>query len=367
MIPNYIKNILIASIILLAHVGSLDAQNTPLSISGTYLGGGNFIAQNTHNRAQFDLAVNVDFNYQIAPHITGVLQLQGGAGQGSLGFVGPQLEVTDLNIEIHLAKYRSWLTMGSFDTPLGQQVGYLTNNADSFANPLLLNDLLYSALAGPVGTLNTVGLMHTRDYRWGHSVLAFTNGTGENAVNEGGRFETLVGAVLDKWRPNLALSMTYLTSDDRRDAGNIEANGFNANTQLWMADIRYTLASNTILSAYIGQGRFGDGDSETKDSVTYWAVDATKPIGPHHVAARISQWLPEDADGSDTGVSTVMPSPGLYDQVGGREADVRITRYQLGGGIALEDALMLKAELTLDQYDIGKDVAGVLVYLNGKF
>ena len=91
------KIIIIALILLFNPVHSLAVNiSDTLSVEGTYLGVFNAIET---RQTQFDFATNIDFNYTISDEMNGIVQFQGGNGGGTLGFVGPGIEVTDISLE----------------------------------------------------------------------------------------------------------------------------------------------------------------------------------------------------------------------------------------------------------------------------
>jgi len=329
-------------------------------------------------QSQFDAAVNLNFDLTFNELVTGTAQLQGGAGEGSFGFVGPGVEVTDLNVNLNLERQHLDFTLGSFDTPFGDETNYLTNNADATGNDLFLNSLLYTALVnGPAGTLNTLGLM--AHYNYGHVeiTMAVSNGTDESAANQDGNFE-LAGRV--SWLPlqsnRLRLTGSLIYSDDASSTGE---NGTVSKFSAGLVEMGYSSAEDKLrLRSYFGQLDYDDRVPETEDRVYAWMAGASYGPKPRRVAARVSGWMPENDDGDGLNVSTRLPSPATwYDRESSLfpQTDQEVVRFQLGGSIILAPGLEVKAEFFREsyQYDVqaeggsmkSPDVNGLIVALNG--
>lgn len=355
------------SLVALSVLSPLSAE-PKVDVSGHFLGGHNYFDQNAVNRAQFDFAANIDFELEFSEKIKGIVQLQTGAGEGSIGYVGPGAEVTDINLE-YTHDSGAVFTFGSYDTPFGQETGYLTNNADSTKSVFLNNSLLYSAFAGPVGTLNTLGLKTEKSTAYGDVTLSLSNGTGENAANENDTFEFLVGYGTDKVLDNLYLSTSYIASDDSPDAGNEATNGFGTNFSAWIVDAKYDFANNISLKGYLGGLTYDDGNDATDDGVQVAMIELLKKTDKKQFGARVSYWNPEDSDGNNAGMSAQLPFPGYststttFTQV----TDTAITRYQVGGGFEFEPNVWLKGEAFVEQVDEGENVNGVVIYVNAAF
>lgn len=335
-----------------------------VDVSGTYLGLVNYLSQNGAVRAQFDYAANVDVTFSLSKDVDGIVQFQGGTGNGSFGFGGPQLVVTDINIRHQSDPNGLALIFGSYDTPLGNETSALTNNADSFNNALLLNSLGFSALAGPVGTLNTLGIMAELPVSEFDITASLSNGTGENSVNEGNAFEGLIGIANDTLIPGLALSATYMKSDDRADAGNASGNGFGSDFSAWLVDGEFTLLSDISLSGYVGGYTYNDDDASTKDSVMIGMAEASYWMDRYNLAVRASGWFPEDRDGSGSGLSSAIPAPGLSTAT---LKDTSIIRVQGNIERAISNNLSANIEGMVDYYGHGNHVYGIIGYINGRF
>jgi hypothetical protein len=341
---------------------SMFGSNLPdVAVSGAYLGGYNYLAQKSYIRAQFDYAVNLDFNLTFSDKLTGIIQLQTGPGNGSLGFQGPESVLTDVSLS-YAADDRTTFTFGSFDTPFGDETGWLTNNADSFNQPFLLNNLLYSSFAGPVGTLNTLGVMIEKSMYRLTSTFSLTNGTGETAVNESNTFEVVAResvAITD----DLHISLSGMYSNDGDEYGDDDTNGFGIDFRAYLFELYFNNGSMFIGSSY-GWLEYDDNNSFTSDFVTYYALQAGKSIQKFTISARYSNWAPDDTNN----VSAGIPSVGLGGDYGSYAVNVqsKITRYQLGLSYLLSNRFTLNSEIIIDDYDneLSEDVTGLIMYLN---
>jgi len=362
-----------------------------VSVGGNYMGLINTFDVD-HSKAvdpernQFDFAVNIDFEWKIKPNIIIFTQLQGGTGGGSLGFVGPEPAVTDLNITFEFDDSGLVLVIGSFDTPFGEQTEYLTNNADSFRNPFLLNSLFYSAFGGTVGTLNTLGMMGTLETKMVELTLSLTNGTSEDAGNPDGNFEWVVSLETSAGIEGFEIAGSFMQSDDFAPGVSTDVpNGsFGSDFRGWMIAGNYVPIVGAQIKGYFGGIEYGDNVSTTKDDVSIWMGEASYGGGPWQLAVRVSGWEPDDNNGDGAGVSAVLPNPGLSanwpssDPTGkvtttaGPNVDQSVMRLQVGVSWFLMDDLVAKLEYVQDDYDkalktqLG-DVNGVILLLNGKF
>lgn len=336
-----------------------------VSLGGSYLGGVNYFKQGAGIRSGFDCAIKLDIGFQLSERISGGVQLQGGAGNGPLGFVGPEAAVTDLFINYTCDKGYDW-TFGSFDTPFGADATRLTNNADATATPFILNPLLYSSFAGPVGTLNTLGVMGQKAYDWGDITVALTNGTGENAVNDGNGFEGVLGyGKRGLFGGLLDMSATLLSSRDGDDAGNDDSDSFKVDLDAYVVDAAFNIDEDLTARVAVSRLSYDDGNSGTEDDVMAYSVEAIYLIGEDmDLGLRYSLWQPEDDNGSGAGMSTGISNPGLSTT---GIADTSVQRLQAALTIAMEENVDLKTEVFLDQSDAGSDVGGIAIYLNGSF
>ena len=348
-----------------------------VKVGGAYLGTLNVILGDNEGatnprRFQFDFAANVDIEWQLSSIVTGTVQLQGGAGDGSLGFVGPAVEVTDLNLIFTFEDPDLCITAGSFDTPFGEQTWYLTDNADASRNPFLLNSLFYTAFAGgPVGTLNTLGIMGSISRSAFDLTLAVTNGTNETASNPDGNFETVAClGVTPLGFSGMRLAGSLIHSKDKAESG---VSGTESDFFGWMVEGRYAFMEGFYLKAYYGRIEYGDNAPGTDDDVQICMGEARFGQGKWFLAARASGWHPGDDNGDGVGVSLSVPDPGLAVWSTAEPiTDQRIRRIQLGAGLILQENLTLKGEWFRDDYDKGQhrlsvDVTGVIVALNGTF
>lgn len=353
-----------------------DEDDNDIGLSVTYLGVANVIRESdrfetTPRRNQFDFAANVDFSMPLGENIEAVVQLQGGTGKGSLGLAGPDAAVTDVNVTFALPQYNLAVTVGSFDTPFGDRTKYITNNAASFGNRLLLNSLFYSALAGsPMTTLNALGVKGAYATDAVDFTAALTNGTDATAANPDGNFEVIVGA---GWRPvaddRMRLGGAFMVSDDVSLSGE---SGLAADLTAWMTEARFDFPVGLLLDAYYGQLTFGDDDAATEDGVQIWMGELCYEIERWHVVARVSGWKPDDHNGNGSGISAAVPNPGLARPILDFPVrpDQRLTRFQIGVGVFVTDNVQLKGEFVSDDYrykvdNLSSDVQGVIIGLNG--
>jgi len=366
---KFIKCLLI--IVVFFSFNNIAYTNDKIQIGGNFLSVFNSISQkdqpdNQAKRTQFDVAGNVDVTWNISEKITGAIQLQSSAGEGSLGFATNQVVLTDINLHFILSDQFA-LTAGSFDTPFGTQTANLTNNADATNNPLVLNSLFYSAFAGTnVGTLNTIGAMLDFNLNNFQSTLAITNGTDEGALNPDGNFE-IVANVGYHFTESLFLSTSILLSEDISESGDA---GFGTNLNAMMIDGTVHPIENVKVSGYLGNLTFDDDLILTDDDVTILMAEATLFISPEmHFSGRFSMWTPEDDDGNGIGHSRHLVLPGFNGTFGNNTAvsDQQVIRLQLGFGYQLIENLQFKTELFIENYDKSKDIKGLILAINALF
>lgn len=355
---------------------SFGQNDEMLEISGTFMGVVNYFHQESQTaadpkRQQFDLAVNLDFVWTLRTNIHTYIQLQSGPGLGSIGFAGPGVALTDLNVVIDFNQSFA-LTAGSFDTPFCLETQYLTNNGDGFTNKLFLNSLFYSALAGTnVGTLNTVGIKGLYCYRYGQVTAALTNGTDETAFNPDGNFELVSSGCVKDLIPNLQLAGSFITSGDRSVSG---SSGKKAKYRGYILDSRYNFSDRFYVWGYYGQFTYSDNNTETPNGVQVWKTEVSFGKNRWQVAGRISAWQPEEVKNEMSAPSRVIPNPGLGVHL--RQirlsSDQPIYRSQLNFTWYFDAKMQLKCELFSDSYRetaLAKSTAvrGVILALNVKF
>ncbi|MDP8207171.1 MAG: porin [Candidatus Electryonea clarkiae] len=375
-INNRIFVVILAAIFCISMSTSIVFADESVSVNGAYLGFLNILNQENQtstdsSRRQFDFAGNIDFGFKLREGVTGTMQLQTGTGGGSIGFQGPQVVVTDLNI-LWTLKNEFALTIGSFDTPFGFETLNLTNNADMSSNNLMMNNLMYSALGGPVGTLNTLGIRVDHETQWTKIMTAVTNGTDESAANFDGNFGYVTTVGYNALPDMIFTSFAYMNSKDRDKSG---VTGLNAAFQGWLGELFLGPYRDVSFTGNIGGLEFDDDSSSTKDIVTVWSVEGKYEYLPYEIAFRVSAWMPEDANGDNTGISTVLPNPGFGITANGQPvpADQDVIRFQIGGAYSFNDNLKLRAEWILDNYDNndaltkGHNVNGILLGLTGIF
>ena len=351
-----------------------------VNVGGTFLGGLNVLRQENRvqSRDQFDYAANLDLEVALSERLEAVIQLQMSPGSGALGFPGPAAEVTDLNITYSCDKSDKWMTFGSFDTPFGQQVPFLSNNADTFSNALILNPLLYSALAGPMGTLNTLGLMSYSPTKYGDITVAVTNGTDESASNPDGRFETVVSYKKELGAGRWSLGGSVMSTHDRSDSGS----GFNADLDAAIIDLHVNPNESWSFKTYFAQLNYEDG-AATDDRVNAWSVEGkwTSQYTGLSIASRISAWQPQDSNGDrspnldgEGNRINGLPNPGMSVAQNGVApvVDQNVIRYELGVTYGMAENMQFKAEVFYDQYDKktageSTNTPGALSYVNIAF
>ena len=351
-----------------------------VEIGGAYLGGFNAIKQrNYERRVQFDYAANVDVNFELNDQLSGIVQFQMSPGSGTLGFPGDGVVVTDLNIVYTDENYPVTITAGSFDTPFGQQTAHLSNNADTLNNALIINPLLYSAFAGPMGTLNTLGVMSVYESQNGNITIALTNGTDESAANPAGTLE-VVGFVESKPLLNdkLTLGASYMKSDDKGNSDN-NSSGFKADFSAWMIDAHAQITEKLTGKAYISGLIYGDDDVATDDGVISWMTEGAYQLGNYQLSGRISGWHPKDNDGNGSSIDYntaenskgTLPNPGLATQ-GMVNTDQDIIRYEVGLDYFFSERIALRSEVFWDNYSKATaggntDVPGAVAFVNVLF
>ena len=348
-----------------------------VEVGGAYAGLVNSLRQDNRTaedgrRDQFDFAVNLDFGWQLRDNVEATVQLQGGPGGGSFGLVGPEANVTDVNLAVAFPQPDVTLTVGSFDTPFGEETGYLTNNGDSFANAFFLNSLFYCVFADShVGTLNTLGVMAVLATEFADFTAAVTNGTEEAATNGDGDFELVARVGLTPGEDRVRLAGSVIYSDE---SGPVDTVFVPKRFSGWMAEARLDPIEGAYVKGYYGMLQYWDGDGATEDDLGIWMAEARYGQGPWYLAGRMSAWMPEDDNGDGVSHSAHLPLAGLTLDDNGQwpVPDQQVTRLQVGGGFSFDDNLMLKAAYFRDDYDKetnGKttDVEGFIVSFNGRF
>lgn len=366
--------ILTAAVLFISNANAQNAER--LKLGGAFNSVFNVIRQENQQvddarRQQFDLALNLDLQYSIRPNIHGYVQLQTGSGSGSLGLSGPELSVTDLNLEFDISPALQ-LTLGSFDTPFCLETQYLTNNGDGFSNALFLNSLFYSAFAGTnVGTLNTVGVKGTYVAPLAKFTVAVTNGTDESALNPDGNFGLVFSSCTQAIIPGLNLAASVIASDDTSAAG---ASGTRAKFRGWIFDSRYELSPEIFIHGFLGQFNYDDRLDLSKDKINVWKAEGRYGSSPWHLAARISGWMPAKSKGRTFFTSPFIPNPGfgIAQQENAPHPEQRIIRLQAAFGWHFTEDLLLKLEWFNDRYDGFElvrdfDVNGWILALNARF
>lgn len=325
----------------------------------------------TARRNQFDFAANLRFEWRFHPKVSGLLQFQGGAGGGSLGFADNQVTIADIALTYNPAD-RIAFTFGSFAPPFGRQTQFLTDNALSFGNPFFINSLFYSAFAGSdVRARRAVGMMGELDAGPLDFTAAIMNGTEQSALNTDGAFG-FAGKVGLELLTGFILTGSYMKSDDSAESG---ATGFNADFSGKMLEAFIEPVKWLAVKGFAGMVEFGDGDDATEDEVLVWMGEIRINLPRWYVAARLSGWYPEDDNGDIIGISSRIPSIGFALSQPNEPVvkDQRVHRFQAGLGWNLSENLLLKGEWFIDSYEYrtnlnnNSDVWGVIVGLNAGF
>ncbi|MDA1353746.1 MAG: hypothetical protein O3A01_04650 [bacterium] len=337
------------------------ADVSKLALSGSYLGVYNAIGQeNTgERRTQFDFAGNLEMNYQISERVNGNMLVVMSPGNGTIGFEGPELVLSDVNVTYTEPVYGIEVTMGSFDTPFGRQTANQTNNADSSRNPFFLNSLMYAVIGGRVGTLNTLGMMGWMPTQFGNLTAMVSNGRSESAENEGETFSYLGAYETPTLFNQVIFSAAYWVSDDSEDA--------NLGTEFTghIVDADWAITPRWSLAGYLGGFTYDDDVSGTDDDVSFWMGETTYRVNKWITGFRISEWRPI-ADGG-VGASSHLPVVGFAGDFGNGVADTVVVRTQYAIGYELEENLTAKFVYFHDAVEQGDDTVGGMVVFNGSF
>lgn len=358
---------------------SIFAELNDVKISGSVLGGYNAIRQNHANNSNdgFDYAANIDISFQLNETLQGFLQLQSSPGASNFNYPGPDIAITDLNLTYFCSKTGGSLTLGSFDTPFGRQTGYLSNNADTFANATLFNPLLYSAFAGSMGTLNTIGAMfNISNKKYGGLTVALSNGTSEDSSNADGSLETVISYTTEPINQTVSVGASYMHSNDANSNS-----GFNADFDAAMLDL-HIFHGKWDMKSYIAQLHYEDQNSQTNDRVNSMMVENTYRVNDKHfVSLRLDWWLPLDNNGnrapvrdSEGVISEGLPNPGFASVQGNVDpfVDQSIARQEISYGYFIDENILMKATFFLEDYakttaSTSTDSKGLLAYLNVRF
>ncbi len=306
-----------------------------LSIGGAYLGVYNDFSK---KQAQFDYATNLNIEFEIAENLSGLVEFQSSPGNGSIGFEGPSTVVTDLSLfyNLYLNNHLTKITFGSFDTAFGYETQFLSNNADTFNNLYVINSLTYAALAGQMGTLNTLGIQAENKYKYVDITTSISNGTSETAYNENKTFEHLVQLSTHSLIDGLRITGTYFKSDDSHDA----QDSFQTNLTALLYEVNYLILNTINLKWKKAEFTFDDQNSSTNDQVFSYEIELSYDKDPFFIGCRASFWQPQGNT-----ISEDTPTPGLLDSISGR-----IDRIQLAGGIYFNANTMYKTEFTHEVY-----------------
>ena len=348
------KRLILVLVLLLAATAMAEINSDSISISGHFLGVGNYLWQSndttsgTNERRQFDFAVNVDFKWKIHERIIGLAQLQSSPGRGSFGFPGPHIEFADLNMQFLFPKIRSTIIAGSFDTPIGLNTKYLTNNADATNNFFFLNSLLYSVLGGDAGTLNAVGVMGEWKSKYFELTASGFNGIYESSSNYDGYIGHCARGVVNI-DEKIQASGSYFFSWDRSGQSQFSRN---YKIYAWIVDFAGEVIKEFHLRGNYGVITFDDNNATNFDDVSVWQAEAAyRPIS-WHFAVRVSGWMPEDNNADGLNISSRIPNSGfaLGQLSTAVLRDQSVIRYQIAAAIQVLAEFSLKAEYFRDDY-----------------
>jgi hypothetical protein len=328
--------------------GHVFSSHPSVTLGGSYLG--IFNARSPlNNTAHFDYASNVDMRINFSPNVEGVVQLQSSPGGGDLGFPGPEFVLTDIVLTYVYDRQNFSATFGSFDLPIGRNTLYLTNNADAFSSQFVINSLFYSALAGPVGTLNTLGLKLEK--KWGSidSTWVVSNGSGEDARNASSAFLGLVSLGVP-FENEGYFSVSLVSSNDAEDADT--STSFHSYFSVGMMDLEYSLFERWKIKKYAGRCSY-DARSMPSKGVFVYGVEVSYNFSPIIVAYRQSAWNPDN------------PSENMF--LNDILSDNSVTRYQAGLTYIVTSDVFLRADVYRDDYLNSSQVHGVVVGINGRF
>tara|TARA_Y100001935_G_scaffold253375_1_gene259429 strand:- start:3266 stop:4315 length:1050 start_codon:yes stop_codon:yes gene_type:complete len=346
---NHIIAIIIGSL----SIGTFAIDASKVNVGGTYLG---LFNDFNKKQAQFDYATNLSFEYEIAPNVTGLAELQSSPGNGSLGFEGPNTVVTDLALTTKLASknHITTITLGSFDTAFGHETQYLSNNADTFNNHFIINSLTYSALAGPMGTLNTLGVKMETNIKYVDIITSISNGTSETAYNKNRTFEKLLQLSTHSFIDGVRITGTYIDSDDSQDS----QDSFQTHLTGILLELNYLIQKNIEFKLKKAELIYDDQTTQTNDTVITHEIELSYNKQPICLAVKGSFWRPQGS------VSSLdMPNPGLLDQVSGA-----VDRIQFASGFYFNETTLFKTEFVHEIYEmLNTKNTGIISGINIQF
>ena len=330
---TFLRTLAIVGCFSIGSFATINSNN--LTVGGQYLGLFNDFSKKD---AQFDFAINLSFGYEIAPNLTGVAELQSSPGKGSLGFEGPETILTDLSLTHKLGSknHLTSVTFGSFDTQFGHETRSLSNNANTFNNPFILNSLTYSALAGPVGTLNTLGIMVESNFNNMDVVASLSNGTSESATNKKKTFERLVQISSHSLVKGLRITGSYLASDDQHDD---KDNSFATNLTATLIELNYQAWTHMAFKLKKAEFSFDDQAPSTTDKTLSHEAEINYTNDRLILALRGAFWRPQGTVASlDFRTVGLLSTKGAMDQI------------QLCMGYYLSKDTLLKTEIIHEIY-----------------
>lgn len=354
------KNGLIQLILCLVFVqSSLFGQIDHVDISGAMSAGVTaFEVSNDQQYNQMDAAFNVDFSFPISDELEGFFQFQGSVGESYLGFAGTSIVLTDINFTYNPKNRHFKFTLGSFDTPFGRYIQYLTNNADMSSNMFVKNPLLYATLAGYAGTLNTVGVMSVIDFSFAETIVAVTNGTAETANNDDETFEYVFN-FKPKFSDIADLSISYMYSDDR---GNTSS--FNTIFSGWMLDFEVDFLEKFKFKSYLSTLVYDDSNALTTGEVFSYLLELNYDVYPYIFSVRYDVYNRADIYLVNSDIPNVffsssnLANGSIYEQ---------IDSIGLSMKYYLSDDFILSSELFTEIGDGSSQTVGGFVYFTSLF
>ncbi|MEK9727944.1 MAG: hypothetical protein VW397_07570, partial [Candidatus Margulisiibacteriota bacterium] len=230
------------------------------------------------------------------------------------------------------------ITFGSFDTPIGYETNFLTNNANTFANQFIINSLTYSALGGTVGTLNTLGIKIHNKYKYLDLTSSVSNGTSETAYNEKSTFERLTQLSLHSFIKGLRLTTTYFESNDQADT----QDSLQTNLTVQLVEANYTLNKSFKLKLKTAKLTFDDNNSNTNDDIDTYEAEINYNKAAYLFGLRGSFWRPQGSP-----ISSDTPNPGLATS---RNTNEAVDRIQISAGYYINTNTVFKLEYFTDFY-----------------
>eukprot|EP01047_Picozoa_sp_COSAG01_P012245 COSAG01_NODE_547_length_15635_cov_102.896498_13_plen_358_part_00 len=355
---NKLKLSLLVILLSLVSVQALQITDE-LAVEGQFLSLLTHTKSKNSNQSGFDFAANLTYIYTVSAQLEAVMQWQSGPGKGVLGLVGPQNQLTDLSLT-YRPNEASQYTFGSFDTPFGLETARLSNNAGTSGQVFIVNGLLYEALAGKMGTLNTLGIKTEHDLDYLKVVAMLSNGTGENAVNQDGKFASLLQVSSQAICEGLETGLSLWHSDDASDLDPSDSKQLDV--AAYLLDLNYRYDQHLITTHY-GQLTLEklSNTKSLKNKIDVASIAYQYQVQDWKLGLKVSSWRPK-IDAKQASIDT-LPKPGFASG----DAKEKRQRFQLAASYAISEALHVMAEFGQDQYEQSENVNYALVGLNLAF